>query len=562
MSSVVTLPGAANPQRGLRKSMERVLEELEHVRKDPASDPVHDLRVAIRRCRSVAAVLQEIDPDPAWRELRQLPRKLFRRLGALRDAQVIDEWVKQLAPSDDPLRTKLHAAFAANEPELREDALRAAEKFDEKSWTHLERKVRRRVRLVPPASLAAQCLAVERIEEARDLHARAQRTDNPNAWHQLRIGIKRFRYTVENLLPEQYAQWSSNLKRLQDLLGEVHDLDVLSAVLKDVCAQDAMQEQDEKDAHAATQIQHAWQETIHRERTHRVETYRQLTLGKTSLWNDWRHGLPQGKRLALASMARLRATARATDTHPKRTAQISRSSINLFDALRRAHAAPAFGEQSLRRVMRAAARLHGLGRIGRANASHRPTPKAARRFLSELPMPPSWTYEEWDLLGWSVRFHRGPEPTADRGTFSELTDEQQKNIQAIAGVLRLARALRKCGVGSCDGLHAEKTADAIILHVPGLTDSVENATRLAAAKHLLDTYIARPLVLKTAPRIERAAHPQDNKQNVIALLGDFEAHRDRASEPGNEASNPPGAEQNREQDIEPRQRSAAAGASD
>ncbi len=558
MSTVVTLPGAANPQRGLRKSMERVLEELEHVSNDPAPDPVHDLRVAIRRCRSVAAVLQEVDPDPAWRELRQLPRKLFRRLGALRDAQVIDEWVKHLAPSDDPLRTKLHAAFAANEPELRADALRAAEKFDEKSWTHLERKVRRRVRLVPPASLAAQCLAVERIEEARDLHARAQRTDNPNAWHQLRIGIKRFRYTVENLLPEQYALWGKNLKRLQDLLGEVHDLDVLAAVLKDVCAQAAKQTLDEKDVHAATQIQHQWQEIIHRERSQRVETYRQLTLGKTSLWNDWRHGLPQGKRLALASMARLRATARATDTHPRRTAQVSRFSIHLFDALRRAHAAPAFGEQALRRVMRAAARLQGLDRIGRAKTSNRPTPKAARRFLRDLPMPPSWTYEEWDLLGWAIRFHRGPEPTADRGTFSKLLDEQQKNIQAIAGVLRLARALRKSGVESCEGLHAEKTADAIILTVPGLADSVENATRLAAAKHLLDTYIARPLILKTAPKIERADRSQDNAQNVIALLGDFETHR----RPVLESTIDPNAETANEQNSELRPRAAAAGGSD
>ena len=48
--------------------MERVLKELEAVRKDPAPDPVHDLRVAIRRCRSVAAVFQEVDPDPAWND--------------------------------------------------------------------------------------------------------------------------------------------------------------------------------------------------------------------------------------------------------------------------------------------------------------------------------------------------------------------------------------------------------------------------------------------------------------------------------------------------------------
>jgi CHAD domain-containing protein len=502
MSTVVALPGAPNAHRGLRHWMERVLKELEHVRKDPAADPVHDLRVAIRRCRSVAAVLQEVDPDPAWHELRRIPKKLFRRLGALRDAQVIDDWVKRLAHDHDPLRAKLHAAFQSSGPDLRQRALRAAEKFEEKSWSRMERKLRKRARLVPVSSLAAQCLAVERFEEAKELHTRAQRTDKSQPWHELRIGIKRLRYTVESLLPEQYLLWSDNLKRLQDLLGEVHDLDVLTAMVKDMASQDTIE------------VQNSWEETIHRERGQRIETYRQLTLGKTSLWNDWRHGLPQGKRLALAAMARLRATARATDTHARRTAQISRISIALFDALRRAHAAPAFGEHAMRRVLRAAARLHSAGPTDRARSPQ----KAALRFLRELPLPPSWTYEEWELLGWTIRFHRGPEPNTESGRFSRLAEEQQKSIQALAGVLRLARALRKCGVDACEGLRAEKSAEAIIVHVPGLTDSVETAALLAAAKHLLDVYMARPLILKPAPK----------QGNVVALLKQFEQHHEPA----------------------------------
>src|ERR1700742_1493352 len=374
MSSLVPIPIPSVPKRDLRESMERVLKELEAVRKNPAPDPVHDLRVAIRRCRSVGAVFQEVDPDPAWAEMRRVPRKLFRRLGVLRDAQVMDDWVKHLAPEGDPLRPKLHPTFTETEPELRDPALRSVEKFDVKSWTRLEQKLRSRTRLVPPASLAAQCLAVERIDEARELHARAQRTDNPATWHELRIGIKRFRYTVENLLPNHYVLWSKNLKRLQDLLGDVHDLDVLSVLLKEIVAKN--EPNDEAAKHAITDAHHVWQEIIHRERNERVETYRQLTLGKTSLWHDWRHGLPQGKRLALASMARLRATARATDLRPHRTAKISHFSIALFDALRRFHAAPTFGEQNLLLVMRAAAHLHRVGGVRHARKSTR---KAARR---------------------------------------------------------------------------------------------------------------------------------------------------------------------------------------
>ncbi|HEX4378883.1 MAG TPA: hypothetical protein VH022_02535, partial [Candidatus Acidoferrum sp.] len=132
----------------------------------------------------------------------------------------------------------------------------------------------------------------------------------------------------------------------------------------------------------------------------------------------------------------------------------------------------------------------------------------------------------------------------DRGTFSTLSDEQQKNIQAIAGVLRLSRAFRKCGVESCEGLRAEKSTDAVILHVPGLADSVENAARLAAAKHLLDTYIAKPLLLKPAPK-RAAAQPEAPAETsapqpkVVALLQDIERHHEPPASNESPNSNEP-----------------------
>ena len=47
------------PGAGLRAQMNRVLTELRRVRKSADADAVHDLRVAIRRCRSVATAMQE-----------------------------------------------------------------------------------------------------------------------------------------------------------------------------------------------------------------------------------------------------------------------------------------------------------------------------------------------------------------------------------------------------------------------------------------------------------------------------------------------------------------------
>jgi CHAD domain-containing protein len=488
MATVTPLSSGARPEhRGLSFWMDRVLKELENVRSSPEADAVHDLRVAIRRCRSVAAVMEEVDPDPAWPEMRTVARKLFRSLGALRDAQVMNEWVKKLSPEADALRAHFQTAFESIEPELRENALRAASKFDPKTWKRLERKLRPRARLVPPGSLAAECLALERFEQAKELHANALRTDKPEPWHILRIGLKRFRYTVESLLPEHYDHWSDNLKRLQDLLGELHDLDVLAEMVR---------KSDFLDTENSLKL---WHETIEGERHERIETYRQLTLGNTSLWNIWRSGLPTNGRIEAAAMARLRATARALDQHARRTSQISRIAVAVFDALRRADAAPAFSGAPVRRILLAAARLQGVG----AADTERPPQKAARKLLLALPIPPGWSQEEWEVLAYTVRYHRGAEPKIKGGAFSKLSVERQNIVRALAGVLRFARALRRCGVEGGGGLRAEKSADVIVLRVPGLVDDVDTASRLAASKHLLESYLGVSLIVKPAPKPDK-----------------------------------------------------------
>ncbi|HXM94274.1 MAG TPA: CHAD domain-containing protein [Candidatus Dormibacteraeota bacterium] len=564
MADVTTIPSRARSEhRGLIFWMNRVLKQAKEIRSSSEPDLVHDLRVAIRRCRSLAAVMAEVDPDPAWPEMRKVGHKLFRKLGDLRDGQVLDEWIAKLGPEGNPLREQLHDSFKAEEPKLHDAVVRVAERFDEKSWKRLARRLRQRSSLVPAGSLAAECLALERFQEAKELHACALRTERSKTWHALRIGLKRFRYTVEGLLPEHYAAWHKNLKRVQDLLGDIHDLDVLTETIKDA---------ETADTHAFSKV---LKEKIQKERHERIQTYRHLTLGKTGLWNEWRLALPHNDRLEAAAMARLRATARASDPHPRRTAQVARLALRVFDLLRRvamkatsranafgatdmprsariAHAAPmaklahagtaakrahftkvvgasgavgmsgvgkvcdprvgyavraadaaaaakmakiVFSEPKNRVILEAAARLHEA--TPKQTKKHQ---KAARQFLLSLPVPPGWTRDQWELLAWIVRYHRGSEPKTSSGAFSRLTEEQQHNICALAGVLRLARALRKAGIQSPTGFRMEETAEAIILHLPGLTDSEEIAARLAAGKHLLETELQKPLLVKPAPQ--------------------------------------------------------------
>jgi hypothetical protein len=410
----------------------------------------------------------------------------------------MDEWVTEHGAENDKLRVTLHHFFQEREPKLLQSSLRLASKFDDKTWQRLEGKLRKRASLVPPGSLAAQCLAVERLNEAKELHSKALRLDKPTAWHSLRIGLKKFRYTVESLLPAQYELWSSSLKQLQDLLGEVHDLDVLRVII----GQKAVGE--------AAELQAEWERTIERQRAARLQEYRELTTGKDSVWHEWQQALPRNKRLQMAAAARLRVTARAGTTHPRRATQISRVSMALFDAMARVRCAPAFDDANVRRVLRAAARLCGL----RLKGISKTRQKSAQRFLQQRPVPPSWTRKEWELLAASVRYHRGAEPDATSGAFAKLHEDQQANLRALAGILRLARGLRKSGIEQTAGFRAEKTAAAVLLHVPGLVDSAETAARLAAAKHLLDTYLGKPLILKPAAAPQLVALPSPTNQQV------------------------------------------------
>ena len=127
----------------------------------------------------MAAVMEEVDPDPAWPEMRKIGRKLFRQLGELRDTQVLEDWVAKLGAEGAEVRQRLTAHLEKLEAQEKEAALRAAGKFAAKAWKSYERVLGHRARVIGPNSLAAKSLALERLLAARELHLLALRTEKP-----------------------------------------------------------------------------------------------------------------------------------------------------------------------------------------------------------------------------------------------------------------------------------------------------------------------------------------------------------------------------------------------
>jgi hypothetical protein len=83
----------------------------------------------------------------------------------------------------------------------------------------------------------------------------------------------------------------------------------------------------------------------------------------------------------------------------------------------------------------------------------------------------------------------------------------------MAGVLRLARALRKCGCETPVGLRVEKSVDALIVRAPGLQESEEAAARLAAGKYLLERVLQQPLIVQSATVHARVVEIPRNEES-------------------------------------------------
>jgi exopolyphosphatase/guanosine-5'-triphosphate,3'-diphosphate pyrophosphatase len=483
----------AKPKVGLRAWMERVLEECDRAAAGFEADPVHDLRVSIRRCRSLADGLTAMDPHPSWKEMKKAGRKLFRALGELRDMQVMQEWIEKLSAATerdaanrvstgnygDPVVLKLLNHVHAREAECKQLALKDLNQFDRKRWRQWSRTLPGRASRLRPGNMVYLHLALEKWTAAYDLHKRAIRTRSQVALHELRIGIKRFRYTVENFLPAQHERWGRDLKELQDLLGEVHDLDVLWKTALEIAA------------FPDVESRNRWREKLNHERNRRVERYRELMIGKQSLWRVWRAELPQGAALRAAAMNRLRVWAGYLDPdfpHAQRVAQLS---LRLYDGLRRAKLIAQGAEHDSRDVLQVAALMHDVGRA-KGNENHQ---KRSLRIIQGMVRPLGWSARELELAAVVARYHRGALPRSRAKTMQRLELPDRRVAFELAGVLRLANALDPRN-GTAPRLEVEGRDGVLVIHSAGYAPFERGAQDIAAARHLLETVLRRPVIVR------------------------------------------------------------------
>jgi CHAD domain-containing protein len=486
-SPAAETPSPAPRTVGFAHWMERVLEECRRASQDLAPDPVHDLRVALRRCRSMADGLMAMDPDPAWKAMKKAGKRLFSSLGELRDVQVMTEWVQKLGPAEDPETVALLSLLAGREHQQKIRAGEAVQTFDTHQWTRWSRELPRRATRIKPGSLVFQHLALERWTAAYALHRKAWRNPSQVVLHQLRIGLKRFRYIVENFLPEQHQAWSSDLKQMQDLLGDIHDLDVLWATAIEV------------NAFTSEESRQRWHDMVREAREKRVARYRERMAGPGSLWRVWRAPLPKGEQVQLAAAARLELWASFLDPDFAHSERVARLATELFDGLSGLGLGPACPERDLRAILRAAALSHDVGKSRHDKGHH----KSSYRLIRRLPPPLGWSQGDFQLAATVARFHRGALPQSRHKAIRDLGIADKRVALYLAGILRLADALDRPRLTTTQRLHVEKKKGALLVAASGYSPWTPAAENIAAARYLLEVVLRKPILIKSLKRTVR-----------------------------------------------------------
>jgi CHAD domain-containing protein/CYTH domain-containing protein len=211
-------------------------------------EPLHDFRVAVRRLRSAIRAFRPWIADSVRPRREKRLRKIARSTNEARDAEVQLAW---LATKRDELQAPRRAGFDAvvGRFEARThstpDAARVTEQFGRLS-ARLRRKLGTYERAVAPGAEAGStfgALLASLVDDQVDaLIARMDAIQGPGdqeGVHRARIEGKRLRYLLEPLkgYPNADArEVTGHLKRLQDLLGDLHDAHVLAGELRDALA--------------------------------------------------------------------------------------------------------------------------------------------------------------------------------------------------------------------------------------------------------------------------------------------------------------------------------------
>jgi CHAD domain-containing protein len=236
------------PERAVRKLLLRQLRQAEGagqrlaVGEDP--DALHDFRVALRRFRATERAYRPCLGEALPKKLRKRLQELVRSTGPARDSEVQLEWLRQQAAALRPNQRPGYQWLRRRVEDRQRRAYAAIRGAVPMQFVALGTLLRGA--LAMPAESSPRSFAAAAAEQLRPLAAELSadfaalgEDAGMSHVHAARLLVKRARYVLEPVAPalEQGRELSRELAGLQELLGAMHDAEVLGLSLGDAAAE-------------------------------------------------------------------------------------------------------------------------------------------------------------------------------------------------------------------------------------------------------------------------------------------------------------------------------------
>jgi CHAD domain-containing protein len=242
-----------------RASLRQVAHNAAGAARGDDPEYLHQLRVGLRRLRAALRAFREIVPRACAEPVLAPLRALAPLLGEVRDLDVFCARLQRYRYAGGASGAAAEALLHCAAERRRAAQLRLRRGLHGKRFTHwlaatqrwLERAPWREARAVA-AGARRRRLAAHAARSLRRLGRKLRRTGDQLDWsdaaarHEFRIRLKRFRYACEffrgALAGKRTGKLIRALKRLQDALGDLNDIDVARRLLDELALTPGMQD--------------------------------------------------------------------------------------------------------------------------------------------------------------------------------------------------------------------------------------------------------------------------------------------------------------------------------
>jgi CHAD domain-containing protein len=226
-------------RRLLSLQFKTVLVNVDGARKGGSDEPLHDIRVAVRRARAVLRAFREPLAGTSAEKLSRVLQRLNRALGTARDADVLVAFLARDDVRQQLAKERGWAAFIRQQVRRQRQQLGGVRReLAERKLAALKLAMGRLLRIeLPRLVKAAPSGSLEKLarRQFRNELGRAfalaplRRSKSSDDLHRLRIALRRARYLGEcfsALLGAKVAEQTARIHDAERALARIHDTDV------------------------------------------------------------------------------------------------------------------------------------------------------------------------------------------------------------------------------------------------------------------------------------------------------------------------------------------------